>query len=157
MFLVGLEAGRFPRRAPVSPILDQQDRTELAAAGLMLEPREVWDARERELFRSLVAGARRGLTVSWARLDPAGRDTVRSAFVDALEDVALLEGADKDDEIPASHVVTEGVRLWTGRRGSGAGAPCRRHRMATPASGSQRLWRRDPGPRLAVVARAGVW
>jgi len=55
--------------------------------------------------------------VSWARLDPAGRDVVRSAFVDALEDVARLDGAGKDEEMPASRVVTAGVRLWTDAAG----------------------------------------
>jgi len=55
VFLVGLEAGRFPLPAPVSPILDDRERDTLSAAGLPLESRAVWDARERELFRVLVA------------------------------------------------------------------------------------------------------
>lgn len=114
LFLVGLEAGSFPRRAPVSPIFDERDRQALAAAGLPLELRETWDARERELFRTLSAGARSRLTVSFAKLDPAGRDVVRSAFVDALGDVATLAGAGENDEIPASRVIVPGGRITAG-------------------------------------------
>ena len=107
VFLVGLEAGRFPLPAPTSPILDEREREDLAAAGLPLEPRAVWDARERELFRVLVAGARRTLTVSFSQLDTGGREVVRSAFVEALEDVAALTA----EEIPCSRVTTPGARL----------------------------------------------
>ena len=110
VFLVGLEAGRFPLPAPASPILDERERDALSAAGLPLEPRAVWDARERELFRVLVAGARRSLTVSSSRLDTGGREVVRSAFVEALGDV--VPGLDeREDPIPCSRVITPGVRL----------------------------------------------
>jgi RecB family exonuclease len=107
VFLVGLEAGRFPLPAPVSPVLDERERDGLAAAGLPFESREVWDSRERELFRVLVAGARESLTVCWSQLDTGGREVVRSAFVEALEDVVTLESC----EIPCSQVITAGGRI----------------------------------------------
>ena len=111
VFLVGLEAGRFPLPASGSPILDERDRQALHGAGLPLELRATWDARERELFAVLCAGARR-LTLSYARLDAAGREVVRSAFVEALGDAAPLAGAEERDEIPASCVTVPGIRLY---------------------------------------------
>ncbi|HKT83648.1 MAG TPA: hypothetical protein VJQ84_07405, partial [Solirubrobacterales bacterium] len=107
VFLVGLEAGRFPLPAPVSPVLDERERDALAAAGLPFESREVWDSRERELFRMLVASARESLSVSSSQLDTGGREVVRSAFVEALEDVVAF----KPCEIPCSQVITNGARL----------------------------------------------
>ncbi|HEX6106993.1 MAG TPA: PD-(D/E)XK nuclease family protein [Gemmatimonadales bacterium] len=110
VFLVGLEAGRFPLPAPTSPILDDRERDALSAAGLPLDARSVWDARERELFRVLVAGARHSLTVSASLHDTAGREVVRSAFLEALSDVARPAEA----EIPCSTVLTAGARLAEG-------------------------------------------
>ncbi|HEX6614790.1 MAG TPA: PD-(D/E)XK nuclease family protein [Gemmatimonadales bacterium] len=104
VFLVGLEAGRFPLPAPVSPLLDERERQALREAGLPLELRAAWDARERELFRVLVAGARQ-LTLSYARLDASGREVIRSAFVEEL-----FEG--EPAEVPASCVAIPGVRLY---------------------------------------------
>lgn len=113
LFLVGLEAGGMPLRAPGSPLLDEHDREELQAAGLPLETRAVWDRRERELFRVLVAGAGR-LTVSYPAFDASGKETVRSVFVEALGDVAELVGGGDADRIPSSRVVTPGIRLYAG-------------------------------------------
>jgi RecB family exonuclease len=104
LFLVGLEAGRFPLPAPVSPLLDERERQALREAGLPLELRATWDARERELFRVLVAGARQ-LTLSYARLDASGREVIRSAFVEEL-----FEG--EPAEVPASCVAIPGIRLY---------------------------------------------
>ena len=111
MFLVGLEAGRFPLPASTSPILDERERQVLHEAGLPLELRATWDARERELFGVLVAGAKR-LTVSYARLDPSGREVVRSALVEELGDTCLLTGAEEGEEVPASCVSIPGIRLY---------------------------------------------
>jgi len=107
VFLIGLEAGRFPVHAPRSPVLDDEEREALAAAGLPLDRAATWDTRERELFRVLVAGARERLTLSWARLDGAGRETVRSIFVELLGDVATLE----IESIPTSRVRTPALPL----------------------------------------------
>jgi len=107
LFLVGLEGGRFPVRSPGSPLLDDAERRALAEAGVPLEPAAEWDRREKELFRILVAGARERLTVSYAGLDPSGREVVRSAFVEALEDVASLTA----EEIRPSRVLTPGIRI----------------------------------------------
>ena len=61
-----MQAGAFPSLAPQSAILDEAEREALARAGLPIDTRDVWDERERELFRVLVAGARRSLTLSYA-------------------------------------------------------------------------------------------
>ena len=112
VFLVGLEAGRFPLPASASPILDDRERQALREAGLPLESRATWDARERELFAVLVAGAGR-LTVSYPRLDASGREVVRSAFVEELGDVVRLIGAGEREAVPASCVIIPGIRLYT--------------------------------------------
>jgi hypothetical protein len=91
VFLVGMNAGQFPRRAPSSLLLAERDRQALRAAGLPLETAPEWEARERTLFRTLVGGARRSLTVSYRRLDDLGGLANPSAFVEALGEVCRLE------------------------------------------------------------------
>lgn len=113
LFLVGLEVGRFPVRSPGSPLLDEPERAAISEAGVPLELRAEWDRREMELFRILTAGARESLTVSYARLDPAGREVVRSAFVEALGEVATLEGAAEGEELAPSRVLTPGARIYS--------------------------------------------
>src|SRR5579883_1741514 len=107
VFLVGMEAGAFPRRMPRSPLLSDADREALADAGLPIERRELWDARERELFRVLVAGAPR-LTVSYSRLDDAGREVIRSTFVEEVSDVLELQ----ETELQPSAVVADRMPLY---------------------------------------------
>lgn len=87
VFLVGMAAGQFPLSPPRSAILDEADRASLAAAGLPLDLHADWEARERSLFRVLVAGTGERLTLSSPRLGSSGSESIRSAFVDALADV----------------------------------------------------------------------
>jgi ATP-dependent helicase/nuclease subunit B len=108
VFLTGMEAGAFPKAAPTSPIFDDADRSALAAAGLPLERDAVWEERERELFRVIVAGARRGFTMSYSRLDGAGREVIASAFVDEIEEVATVARR----TISAADVVLPGIALY---------------------------------------------
>ena len=108
VFIVGLEAGLFPVRAPISPLLDEGERQELAALGMPFEPRAVWERRERELFRTLTAAARRSLTASYSRLDASGREVTRSAFADQL----VEDGGAAEVVIPASVVLTPGARVF---------------------------------------------
>ncbi|MEJ2215355.1 MAG: PD-(D/E)XK nuclease family protein [Gemmatimonadota bacterium] len=105
VFVVGLEGGRFPSVAPRSPILDERDREALVAGGLPMELREVWEAREREAFRSLVAGARTSLTLSHARLDERGGEVVASTFIDEVQAATGVE----PEEIGAWRVLTPHV------------------------------------------------
>ncbi|HWO87545.1 MAG TPA: PD-(D/E)XK nuclease family protein, partial [Gemmatimonadales bacterium] len=91
LFLVGMNAGRFPRRAPSSLLLSEHDREALRRAGMPLETRSEWEAREWELFRTLVAGARLSLTVSYRRLDDLGGAANSSAFVEELRQRCGLE------------------------------------------------------------------
>jgi hypothetical protein len=108
VFLVGLSADRFPVRPPASPILDAPDREALIAAGLPLETHAAWNARERELFRVLVAASREPVTVSYPRLDASGWEAVRSALVDTLAAQLPLD----EEHAPADRVVTAGVPLF---------------------------------------------
>lgn len=93
VFLVGMNAGRFPRRAPSSLLLGERDREALCAAGVPLDTSTEWEVRERALFRGLVAGATETLTLSYLSLDDAGADAIPSSFVDALRDAARAETA----------------------------------------------------------------
>ena len=107
VFVVGLESGQFPQRAPRSPLLGAWERERLVEAGLPLDPANAWDQRERELFRVLGAGAGTRLTLSWSRCDESGREVVRSAFVDEVETVATLQV----HEIAMSTVLTDHMPL----------------------------------------------
>ncbi|MDB4909074.1 MAG: hypothetical protein JWO05_3858 [Gemmatimonadetes bacterium] len=107
VFVIGMEAGAFPVRASQSPIFDDRERSALVAAGIPLELRGVWDARERELFRILVAGARQ-LTLSHARCDEQGSEVIASAFVDELLDACDVEKV----SVATSDVVLKGVPLY---------------------------------------------
>jgi hypothetical protein len=89
VFLVGMDAGRFPLPPPRSPIIDEADRDALHQAGHAIDRQAGWEARERELFRVIVAGARHGFTASYPMRNTAGQDTIRSAFLDALSDAAV--------------------------------------------------------------------
>jgi PD-(D/E)XK nuclease superfamily len=92
VFIAGLSGDAFPLRAPRSPIFSSHDRADLAAAGLPVELRETWERRERELFRVLVPGARRSLTLCWARTDAGGKEVAPSAFVEEV--VIAAAGSD---------------------------------------------------------------
>ena len=110
VFLVGMEAGMFPVRAPTSPLLDEWERRELAEAGMPFEGRERWEMRERQLFQTLLAGGRESVTLSYARLDPAGREVVRSSFVDRVVEAAALPEA--GIEISGAQVLTPKARIY---------------------------------------------
>lgn len=110
VFLVGMQAGSFPTQPGSSPILEESEREALASHGLPLDSRVVWEDREQELFRVLVAGAQQSLTLSYARLDELGRDVAASPFVEALSDVARCETV----SLATSSVVIEGTPLAYG-------------------------------------------
>jgi ATP-dependent helicase/DNAse subunit B len=88
VFMVGMEAGRFPLPAPTVPILDESDRGHMRSRGIHVDLESEWDQRERGLFRALIGGARESICLSYPRLNVMGQETIRSAFVDALADVA---------------------------------------------------------------------
>jgi ATP-dependent helicase/DNAse subunit B len=111
VFVVGLAGGGFPLRPPVSPFHDESERSALSAAGLPFETRAQWERRERELFRAIVATAEQSLTLSWARLDARGADTVPSAF---LEEIAEITNATAR-VIPTRDVITRGIPVVPGQ------------------------------------------
>jgi PD-(D/E)XK nuclease superfamily protein len=128
VFIVGMEAGAFPANLPRSSIFEQSEREALALAGLPLEPSDVWEERERELFRVLVASPRQLLTLSFARLDENGREVSRSSFVEELADVTVLN----ETAITPSEVVTPGRALYVdadGPRHAERGARIERERQ----------------------------
>ena len=114
VFIVGMESGSFPKPTASSPVLDDADREALAAAGIPLDVGALWDQRERELFRVLVAGAAKALTVSFSRLDANAREVIRSVFVEELADVAEL----RTSELPSYEVIIDGVPLVTASDGA---------------------------------------
>ena len=128
VFVVGLEGGNFPSRAPRSAVLGDVERERLIAAGLPLDPPEAWDGRERELFRVLCAGAAVGLTLAWSSADESGRDVVRSSFVDEVAEVATLVV----QEIPLSRVLAPGMPLC-----ATPAVAAEAHRMAVIERGRQ--------------------
>ena len=91
VFIVGLDAGRFPKPMPSSPLYSEPEREALRAAGLPLDLRADWDQREAGLFHALVGGAAESLTLSYVALDEFGAQRIESAFVEALDDTAKRE------------------------------------------------------------------
>jgi ATP-dependent helicase/nuclease subunit B len=158
VFLVGVEAGEFPGRRPRSPILNDEERDALIAAGLPLEASTVWDERERVLFRLLVGSARTGLTVSAARMDERGREIVSSSFLEALGDAAAVVPA----VIPTGQVRTPGYPAFAG---AAAGAQAVHgaaieHARATGELGPYNGLITDPALVARVAGRLGeayVW
>lgn len=86
VFLVGLNAGAFPRHPPASLLYGERDREALRGAGLPIATTAEWEAHERVLFDTLKAAARESLTVSWVARDELGGAANASSFVDLISD-----------------------------------------------------------------------
>ncbi|KPJ85743.1 MAG: hypothetical protein AMS18_16070, partial [Gemmatimonas sp. SG8_17] len=113
VFIVGMEAGRFPSPAPRIAVLDDTDRMALRALGIPLEGVGVWDARERGLFRILLAGAVHSVTLSHVNMDELGDLQAPSSFVDAVEECCKLNW----QEIPPHRVLTPEVPTFVTAQG----------------------------------------
>jgi ATP-dependent helicase/nuclease subunit B len=88
LFLVGLNADLFPRRAREDPFLSDDDRRLLRAAQSRPLPiKSAGREEERLLLAHLLGSARRWLTVSWQRADESGRARVPSL---ALREIARV-------------------------------------------------------------------
>ena len=96
VFVVGMDAGRFPKPMPSSPIYAESEREALRKAGVALDLRADWDQREQGLFDALVASAARSLTLSYVALDEFGAARIESAFVEGLGDGARRETLEGD-------------------------------------------------------------
>jgi len=107
VFLVGMEAGGFPLPVPALPVIDEADRVHLRAHGVHIDLESDWDQRERDLFRVLVGGAGKSVSLSYSRINALGQETIRSAFIDALSDVAR----ESLTSISPSEVLTPGMPL----------------------------------------------
>ncbi len=106
VFLVGMEAGRFPTRKSTSTIWDEYDRERLIQAGIPVDSNDIWGERERDLFRVLVAGAC-ALTLSYPRQGARDADTLPSAFVDAVRSACTIS----EETIPTYRVLTPTLPL----------------------------------------------
>ena len=95
VFLVGMDAGRFPKPVPASPLYSEPEREALRTAGLPLDLRSDWDQRERGLFDALVAAAGASLTLSFVAMDEFGAPRIESAFAEDL--AATLDCVQLDD------------------------------------------------------------
>ncbi|NJD11260.1 MAG: hypothetical protein FIB01_12780 [Gemmatimonadetes bacterium] len=107
VFLVGMDSGSAPRRMPQSPLIEEAERAGLRAAGLAIDTREDWDAREQELLRNLVLGARTSLTISFARYDEGGAEQLPAELMEELQESCgvLLQ------ELPSGRAFTPGAPL----------------------------------------------
>ncbi|UCG87243.1 MAG: PD-(D/E)XK nuclease family protein [Gemmatimonadota bacterium] len=108
LFVLGMEAGRFPSPHPRSPLIDDADRTALRALGVPLEGASLWDQRERSLFRILLAGASRSVTLSYVALDELGELQAPSTFVESVAECHVVNR----EEIPPSRVLTPEVPVY---------------------------------------------
>jgi len=93
VFLVGMGAGAFPQRLAPSPLYAAEDASRLAAAGAGVHTAASWREREATLFRVLVAGAARSVTLSYVALDRFGGEAIPSVFVEDLAAVAEQRSA----------------------------------------------------------------
>lgn len=91
VFLIGMNAGAFPRRPPSSMLLGEHDRERLRAAGLPLETTFEWEGRERALFDILTASARYTLTLSYVARDELGGAANPSSFVEMIQARHLVD------------------------------------------------------------------
>ncbi len=107
LFVGGMESEAFPLRTSVSPILTEQDRIALIAAGLPLDNPGLWANREQELFRVLCASPRDSLTLSWASMSADGREVIRSRFIDDVIEMLLrMHGLEKEVDLETAAVLT---------------------------------------------------
>jgi len=91
VFLLGLGEGSFPR-ATATPFLDEADRQAFRSAGVPFPlPAEQLPA-EQDLFRQVVTGARRSLTLSYLAVDERGQELLPSSFLQAAR-ACFAEGA----------------------------------------------------------------
>ncbi len=90
VFLIGFNAGLFPRRAAEDPFLDDRDRLLLRARlGRPVPIKSRARDEEHLLLAHLLGSARRWLTVSWQRADESGRARVPSLALREIARVAL--------------------------------------------------------------------
>lgn len=82
VFLVGMNAGAFPRRPPSSMVLGEHEREALRRTGLPLETSAEWEEREQALFGTLVNAARTSLTLTWVSRDELGGAANPSSFAE---------------------------------------------------------------------------
>lgn len=103
VFLVGMNAGAFPRSPPSSMVLSERDREALCQAGLPVETSAEWEEREQALFDTLVGAARASLTLTWVSRDELGGAANPSSFADlACERLGLVPREPEPEPLRAS-------------------------------------------------------
>ncbi len=86
LFVMGLGERSFPRLAPPSAILDENDRQAYKKAGIDLPGSVDSIPDEMLLFYQLITRARLSLTLSYPAVDERGQDLLPSSFLTALLD-----------------------------------------------------------------------
>lgn len=123
VYVVGLNVQRFPRLRVPGQVVQDDDRDALIDAGVPLDARSRWAERERELFRAVVATARRSLIVMSSRAVDGARDTVVSSFVDALGQAApnmnRRESATSVVCTPSYPLAESSIAAYAGARAAG--------------------------------------
>ncbi len=86
VFLAGMTDVHVPAGRKLSAIYTEDERAELGAAGIALEPGEIHNQREVLLFQRMFTTALKHLAVSWHRLAPGGTSVQRSLYISEVAD-----------------------------------------------------------------------
>ncbi len=125
VFLIGLNADLFPRRAAEDPFLGDADRRALRGdAGVPLALSSTAFEEEHLLLAHMIGSARDHLVVSWQRADDAGRARVPSLV---LREIARVGWGD-----PAPDLLTGAAHRVPGHPGEAADDAWRLHGMLPP-------------------------
>ncbi len=87
VFLAGVNEGRMPMGAPVNALYGEDDRRDLAEAGLELEGADARNARERLMFHRLFDLPRTAMRLSWNQASRTGRPALPSPFVNDVKEL----------------------------------------------------------------------
>lgn len=121
LFVCGMQEGSFPARAGNRPLLNEDERRQLAeSSGLVLSEQQDTLAAERYLLYAALSRPQELLVLSWHVADDDGQPTSRSLFVDDLCDLFTAELTDARDRRPLGAV--DGMPSQPAARAQAAGA-----------------------------------
>lgn len=84
VFILGMTERQFPRVATEDALFGDDDRRELARAGIPLDQRRDSVHEDAFLFYAIAAAARERLTLSYPATDAEGHEALRSYFIDEV-------------------------------------------------------------------------
>ncbi|MBI1319775.1 MAG: hypothetical protein GC168_12635 [Candidatus Hydrogenedens sp.] len=128
VFLAGLIEGAVPQAPPLNAIYGAEDLERLGKAGIGLDSRHRFGARERALFLGAVDTARERLALHWTVSKEDGREALPSPFVVETEELfrpAVLRGAAPTAQslLPAPALAATDTELLSIAAASRAGSP----------------------------------